>query len=395
MSIHKLSENVTAIMVQDWDRRLFDELIPLPHGTSYNSYLVRGSAKTALVDAADTSKEAELTGALAALAVKKLDYVVCNHAEGDHAGLIPALLVRYPEAKVVTNEKCKGMLHDLFFIPEERFHAIGDGDTLDLGGRRLVFHIAPWVHWPETMFTLCPEERTLFTCDFLGSHLATSQVLARPGEIGDEAKRYYAQIMMPFRPLVKRHLEWIQAQDVGTVAPSHGPVHADPSFIVGRYRDWSSDDVKNEVVIPWISMHGSTDRMVKRLVDALIERGVEVKPFRLTTADLGELAMAVVDAATIVLAAPTVLIGPHPQGLYAAALLGALKPKTRHVGMIGSYGWGSKALEQMEGLLAPLKAERLPPVYVKGAPSEATNKAIDDLAGEIASRHRSLGILPA
>jgi flavorubredoxin len=391
--IRELKKNIYAVGVQDWDRRLFDELIPLTHGTSYNSYLVRGSQKTALVESVDPAKYGELLANLAEHDVKQIDYLVCNHAEQDHSGSIGFLAEKFPKALVVTNEKCKGFLIDLLQIPEDRFTVVRDGETLSLGDKTFEFILAPWVHWPETMFSYLKEDKVLFSCDFLGSHLATTDIFACDTEVLEGAKRYYAEIMMPFRSSIVKHLQRLDTMDIDLIGPSHGPVYKKPFQVVEAYRDWSSENVKNEVVIPWVSMHGSTEAMVKRLTEALVKKGIAVKPFNLTKTDIGQLATSLVDAATVVLATPTALVGPHPQGLYAAALVGALRPKTKYLGIIGSYGWGSKAVETVKSLLANLKAELLEPVYIKGAPKKEDFEALDKLADSISERHKSLNLL--
>jgi flavorubredoxin len=391
--IRELKKNIYAVGVQDWDRRLFDELIPLPHGTSYNSYLVRGSQKTALVDSVDPARYQELLGNLAEHDVQALDYIVCNHAEQDHSGSIGFLTEKFPQATVVTNEKCKGFLMDLLHIPENRFTVVKDGETLSLGDKTFEFILAPWVHWPETMFSFLREDKVLFTCDFLGSHLATTDIFACNSNVLEGAKRYYAEIMMPFRSSIVKHLQKLDTMDIDLIGPSHGPVYKKPFHIMEAYKDWSSDNVRNEVVIPWVSMHGSTEAMVKHLTEALVKRGIAVKPFNLTKTDTGELASSLVDAATVVLATSTALVGPHPHGLYAAALVGALRPKTKILGIIGSYGWGSKAVETVKSLLANLKAEVLDPVYIKGAPRKEDFEALDRLADAILERHKTLGLL--
>ncbi len=389
MPIRALKPEVFAIGAIDWDRRLFDELIPLPNGTSYNSYLVKGSEKTTLIDAVDPTKEYELIANLHKLKIDKLDYIISNHTEQDHSGGIPAILNLYPESKVVTNSKCKELLKTHLLISEERFKVINDGETLALGNKTLEFILAPWVHWPETMFTYLKEDNILFSCDFLGSHLATSDLfVADETEVYFAAKRYYAEIMMPFRPQIKKHLERISVFEIDMVAPSHGPVFPRPEFIIGAYRDWSSDEVKNEVVLPYVSMHGSTAKMVDYLIEALMKKGINVKPFNLTKTDVGELAMSLVDAATLVVGSPTVLTGPHPAAVYAAYLTGALRPKLRFVSVIGSYGWGGKMLEQLGGLISNLKAEMLEPVIIKGYPEEGDFRALDRLADDIERKHK-------
>ena len=394
MAAREIVPGVHSVGVIDWDRRIFDELIPLPDGTSYNSYLIRGSEKAALIDTVDPAKTAELMANLDRAGVQRIDYIIANHAEQDHSGSIPAMFDRYPEAKLVTNQKCRDFLVDLLHIPEDRIIVIGDGETLPLGGKTLEFILAPWVHWPETMLTYVQEDRILFSCDFFGSHYATSSLYV-PDEdvIYESAKRYYAEIMMPFRSSIKGHLVKLDARDIAMIAPSHGPIYDRPAFIMDAYRDWAGDAVKNMVVLPYVSMHGSTQAMVDHLIDALIERGIPVQPFNLTRTDIGDLAKSLVDAATVVIGTPTVIFGPHPQAVYAAYLANLLRPKTRYATVIGSYGWGGKAVETVKNMLDHLKIEVLTPVYVRGYPKEADFAALDRLADEIRKKHEEAGIL--
>ncbi len=392
--VREIKPNIFSVGAQDWDRRLFDELIPLPEGTSYNAYLIIGSEKTALLDAVDPTKEKELIANLQDLGVKKIDYIVSHHAEQDHSGAIPKVLELYPEAKVVANEKCKRMLIDLLLIPEDRFLRIEDGETLSLGDRELEFIFAPWVHWPETFLTYLREDKILFPCDLFGSHLATSDLYATDfPRVYSAAKRYYAEIMMPFRVNIKGHLERLNDYEISLIAPSHGPIYDKPEFILQAYRDWVSDEVKNEVLLPYISMHGSTRRMVDYFIDCLIKRGLTVKPFNLTRTDIGELAMALVDAATLVIGCPTVLNGPHPVVLYAVALMNALRPKVRFASIIGSYGWGGRMLEQIKGGLNNLRVEFIEPVIIKGYPEEEDFRSLDRLADDILRRHKEEKII--
>jgi len=374
----------------DWDRRLFDALIPLPDGTSYNSYLVQGSQKVALIDTVDPSMTHVLMVYLENVPV--IDYVIANHAEQDHSGSIPQVLAKYPDAKVVTTAKGKDMLVALLLIPEGRFTTVNDGETLSLGDKTLEFIHAPWVHWPETMLTYLREDKILFPCDLFGSHLATTDLyVADEGQVYEAAKRYFAEIMMPFRTSIEKHLERLKSYKMDVIAPSHGPLYDKPSFILEEYRSWVFGPPKNIVVLPYISMHGSTQKMVEYFVGALADKGVTVKQFDLAATDIGKLAMALVDAATMVIGTPTVLVGPHPNVAHAAFLANALRPGLQFVSIIGSYGWGSKALEQLKGMIPNLKAEVLAPVLIKGFPGEDDFKALDNLASTIAEKHKEHG----
>jgi len=392
--MRQIKPNVFSIGAIDWDRRLFDELIPLPEGTTYNAYVVKGSDKVALLDTVDPAKNQTLMGNLVSLGIDKIDYIVAHHAEQDHSGSIPDVLMLYPGAKVVTNAKCRSMLIDLLHIEEDRFLVVEDNATLPLGGKTLRFLNTPWVHWPETMCTYLEEDKILFSCDFFGAHLAESNLfVAEEPLVLEAAKRYYAEIMMPFRPAIRKNLEKVDALDIEIIAPSHGPVYENPRLIVDAYKDWVSDNVKNEVVLAYVSMHESTQKMAEHLTAALIERGITVQLFNLTVTDLGKLAIALVDAATVVLGSPTVLTGAHPKTAYAALVANALRPKTRFASIIGSFGWAGKMAEQLAGLIGNLKVEVIPPVVAKGHPKDEDFLALDKLADEILNRHKAIGIV--
>ena len=387
MKARKIKDRIYWMGSVDWDRRLFDSLVPLPDGTSYNAYLIEGSEKTVLLDAVDPPMADELLSQLER--VSKIDYIVSQHAEQDHSGTIPQILEKYPDAKLISTSKAKGMLIDLLGIPEESFITIKDGETLSLGDKTLKFIHTPWVHWPETMVTYLKEDRILFSCDFFGSHIATTDLFVTDeGLVYEAAKRYFAEIMMPFRNVIQKNLEKLASYDIEMIAPSHGQIFPRPEFIIDAYRDWVLGPPRNTVVLPYVSMHESTKQMVDCLVSALVERGVRVEQFNLEVTDIGKLAMALVDAATIVVGTPTILAGPHPYAAYAAFLANALRPKTKFLSIIGSYGWGGKTVEVLAGMIPNLKVEVIDPVLCKGVPSEKVFKALDDLAAAISEKHK-------
>jgi len=387
MHARKVAEGIHWVGAMDWDRRLFDSLIPLPDGTSYNSYFIEGKEKTALIDAVDPSMKHVLFERLENLGVSSIDYMVANHAEQDHSGTIPDILNAYPMAKVVTSQIGKSMIMDMLAVPADRVITVNDGDTLNLGGRTLQFLAFPWVHWPETMITWIPEQKILMPCDLFGSHLASSNLFVEDEHaVLQAAKRYYAEIMMPFRKMIEVNLRKVTRLEPGIIAPSHGPIHRRPELIINAYREWAAGDTKNLVLVPYISMHESTRIMVEHFIDACAVRGVNAEQFDLNDSDIGKLAMSLVDASGIVLGSPMVLAGPHPKVAYAAILANALRPKVKYLSIIGSYGWGGKLTETLQSLVPALKVEVFPPVLAKGLPGDNDFEALDALADNFRDR---------
>jgi flavorubredoxin len=391
MKPRNIVPDVDYVGAPDFDRRLFDALIPLPDGTSYNAYLVSGRDKVALIDTVEPAKLHILETYLAD--VPKIDYVISDHTEQDHSGGIPWLLGRYPGIQVLSSEPAKPMLVDHLGLDPAKIRTVADGERLALGGKTLRFIYTPWVHWPETMSTYLEEERLLFSCDWFGSHIAATDLFVDGVDcILAEAKRYYAEIMMPFRKIVQKNLDKIKDLEIRMIAPSHGPIHRDPASIIAAYRDWTDDTPHNTVVLPWVTMHGSTGIMVERLITGLVGHGINVFPFNMASADIGQLAMALVDAATLVVAAPTVHVGPHPMVFNAVVLANALRPKTRFASIVGSYGWAGKMAEVTKAAMPNLKVEMLEPVIAKGLPKPADLEAIDRLADAIAAKHKGIGL---
>jgi flavorubredoxin len=391
MEARSIAAGVHWVGAVDPDRQFFDALIPLPEGTSYNAYLVRGERRTALIDAVEPAFSDVLFRRLDSLGVENIDYVVTNHAEQDHSGALPQLLERFAQAKVVCTPKCRSIAIDLLHLPAEVFSVVEDGATLDLGGRSLEFLHAPFVHWPETMLTWLREERLLFSCDLFGAHYATTVLTAGEGSaVLGPARRYYAEIMMPFARQIRRHLQRLAEYEIAKIAPSHGPVWDRPHVILDAYRDWSSDRLSNKVLVPFVSMHGSTRELAEHLVENLAARGIEVLPFNLLYTDLGQLAVELVDAATIVIAAPTVLGDAHPLAAYAALVIRALRPKAKYAAILGSQSWGGRMAEQLTELLGGLKLEMLGTLTVSGKPRAGDFAKVDAICQAIADRHSTL-----
>jgi flavorubredoxin len=382
--IREISGDVYWVGARDWNRRVFDALIPLPQGTTYNAYVVKGSKKTALIDTVNPGFEEELEARIGQVTdAEGLDYVIMNHAEPDHAGAIPHVMKLSKDASLVTSEKGAKMAQIYYGVPEERIIVVNDNDTIDLGGKTLKFIEAPWQHWPETMFTYLVENKVLFPCDFLGFHTAY-------GSYGDEieefvpfAQRYFGEIMMPFSKMGQKALDKIGELDIELIAPSHGPIHRNPRRILDLYRKWTAGETREKVVVVYVSMWNSTETMIKAMADALMAEGIEVSLHNLVTADLGDVARDLVDSRGIVLGTPTVLGGMHPLAIYAAHLVKALRPPLKYGVVLSSYGWGGGAVKQAAEILEPTKIEVVGAVDVHGPPT-------DDVYGQIAELGKQL-----
>lgn len=393
MTLKEIKNNIFYCGLNHRERKLFDELIPLPMGTTYNSYLIKASEKTVLVDTMYPAKADEFLARLEKAGIDKIDYVVANHGEQDHSGALPKVIKKYPEAIILTNPKCKEIIQQMLHIEDEKFQLIADGEEISLGDKTLKFIFAPWVHWPDTMFTYVKEDKIIFTCDFFGAHLPFENVFAaETSETLKSAKRYYSEIMMPFRNFCKKYVQMLKGMDIEMILTSHGPVHKNPKFIIDAYDEWTADECKNEVVIPYVSMYESTKEMVDYMCEKLSEKGIDVKPFNVAEEDLGELAMELVDACTVVFGSSMVLAGPHPAAVTAAYLTGILRPKVKYVSFIGSYGWGGVLTEKLEQALSSVKCEKLPSVTVKGKPKQEDFEKLDVLIEDIYQKHKALGL---
>jgi flavorubredoxin len=385
----EIAPDIFWVGVKDWHRRLFDALVPLPQGTSYNAYLVRGQAKTALIDTVEPSFADSLLDKVSSLTdVSRLDYLIMNHAEPDHAGSIPRLLAEAPQAKLVVSKRGLELAQTFHRVDPERALVVKEGDSLDLGGKTLRFIDAPFLHWPETMFTYCPEEGTLFPCDFFGGHVAPDRLFA--DEMGPsalwEAKRYYAEIIMPFARPAARALDKLAGLDIKVIAPSHGPVYRQPSAILNAYEGWVRGPLEAKALIIYVSMWGSTHRIAQAIVESISRQGVTAIPYELTSADTSHIARDLVDAAALVMGSPTFVGGAHPLVAMVLNLARILKPRAPLAAVFGSYGWGSRAVARMSEELQGLGLEVVDRLEVSGPPQAEDLARADSLGGLIASR---------
>jgi flavorubredoxin len=392
-----IGHNIFEVGAAHPDRELFDCLMPTPHGTTYNSYLVAGDSKNALIDAVDPAKTSVLLKNLEDAGITRIDYLVSLHTEQDHSGGIEAVLRRFPMAQIIAGSKNRELILTHLHIPDEKITVVKEGDRLDLGGRTLRFIMIPFAHWPDNTMVFLEEEQILFSSDLFGSHYSTPKAFSTSStEQRFAAKTYYSEIMMPFRTQIAKYTAQTKALQPKLIAPAHGPVWYNPDMILSRYEKWTSDGVKKMVAIPYVSMHDSTRAMVEHLAAKLSEQGLSVvcrdlgsHPDSLCL-ETGHFITDLVDAAAFIMGTPTILVGPHPNVAYAAMLASAVRPKTKFWGLIGSFGWGSKAEEILTNLIGHIQAEKLESVFVKGFPLPEDLEKLDKLATGLAARINGL-----
>ncbi|MBI4334767.1 MAG: FprA family A-type flavoprotein [Chloroflexi bacterium] len=376
----EIAPKVYWVGVEDWHKRLFDCLVPLPYGTSYNSYLVIGN-KVALVDTVHPNFGDELLRKIASLTeLVKIDYVVMNHAEPDHAGSISRVMAQAPAAKLVLTSKAAPIARKLHGVEEGRMMVVKDGDYIELGGKTLKFVESPWVHWPETMFTQVIDDKVLFSGDFFGAHLASDVLF--DDEVGDillpHARTYYALIMMPLIFMADKALEKAKACRPAVIAPSHGPVYRNPERIMSAYEKWIRGPLEKKAVMLYVSMYGATEKLAEAIKSSLSAEGVNTVPFNLVSADPGHIASEMVDSSAVLLGVPTLLGNPHPVGSSALTLLKYLRPRAKCAAIFSSYGWSGGAVNIIRTQLDGLGFKILDTLEIQGPPTrEETEKAVE------------------
>ncbi|MEM3699375.1 MAG: FprA family A-type flavoprotein [Candidatus Bathyarchaeia archaeon] len=386
-NINEVSKGVYWVGVRDWNRKLFDALIPLPKGTTYNAYLIIGKDKKALIDTVNPGFERELEEKIRLITdPTEIDYVIMNHAEPDHAGAIPYIMGINSKAKLITSVKGAKMAQTFYKVPENRIIAVKDQEKISLGDKTLQFIEAPMLHWPETMFTYAQENKILFPCDFFGAHIAKGLFDDEVEDLLVHAQKYFGEIMMPFRVMGQKAIEKIASLEIEMIAPSHGPIHKNPKRILNAYKRWVNGETRQKAIIVYATMWNSTEKMIQPITETLASEGIEIALYNLASADIGDIAKDLVDSKAIVLGAPTVLGGAHPLAVYASYLVKALHPPLKFGVVLSSYGWSGGAVKHVQEILGSSKLEVVGALEVNGPPTESDIKQIVDIGKALAKK---------
>lgn len=374
-----ICEGVYWVGCVDWTVRDFHGF-NTERGATYNSYLVCDE-KVALIDTVKEPFAQELLGKVAAhVELGKIDFVICNHAEPDHAGALARVMAAMPNAKLVCNRKCQASLARHFDTSQWAFHLVETGESLSLGGRSLQFINTPMVHWPESMFTYLPEHKLLFSMDAFGQHYASSlrfdDQVPLP-TVMDEAKAYYANILMPLGRQISKTLDQVNDLEVDIVAPSHGVIwRSHVGDILSAYSDWAAfrPAAAARVVVMYDTMWESTAQMARALVQGVTNQGVEAVLLYVRQTSLTRIATEALDAGAFAIGSPTLNAGMMPMMGAVLTYLKGLRPAgDRTAVAFGSSGWGRGGPEAVHEILETFKWKMLrEPIKAQYRPTKDT-----------------------
>ncbi|HEX3044685.1 MAG TPA: FprA family A-type flavoprotein [Bacillota bacterium] len=358
MAVHELAPNVYWVGALDPSLRIFDIIMKADHGTSYNSYLVKGSNSIAVIETVKYQFFNEFLDNLKAeVDPRQIDYIILNHMEPDHSGSIGELLKIAPKAKIVVSKAGEHFIKHIL-NSEPPLMKVGDGVQIDLGGKTLQFITAPFLHWPDSMFTYLTEQQILFDCDFLGSHYADPLFYGDlSSEFQSDFKYYFDHIMRPFKQYVLQALDKLEQFPLKMVAPGHGPVlRKDIPQYLDCYRKWSLGNPElKRVVIAYLSAYGNTARLAEKLAIGVREAGVDTLLYDLQKTNISDLVDLIEGSKGLLVGSPTINGDAVKPAHDLLSSLATINLKGKIGAAFGSYGWSGEAVPLLESRMTGLK----------------------------------------
>lgn len=377
MAAIEILPGIYSVGVVDWNVRNFHgHTYTTKRGSTYNAYLIIDE-KIALIDTVLGSFSQELISNIKEIIpLEKIDYIIANHVETDHSGALPEIMPLCPKAKILGTAKCKEGLYRHYYQDWD-FQIVKTGDELKLGRRTLKFIEAPMVHWPDSMFTYCPEDFLLMPNDAFGQHLATSERFDDQADqcaLMEEAQAYYANILWPLGNVILKKLQEVQRLNLAIkmIAPSHGIIwRKDPAKIIDAYISWASGKTKNKVVIVYETMWGATEKMAKQIAQGIARQGIEVKLYDIAQSDRTEVITQMLTAQGFIFGSSTHDNDMLPNIAAFLEIVKGLKPKGRLISFFGSFGWAGGAVKEMQELLKDSGTDfALPGISFKYVPDQ-------------------------
>jgi flavorubredoxin len=391
MSKVSLAEGINWVGVVDWNLRDFHGYTTR-RGATYNAYLIQDE-KIALVDTVKYTFSNELLRNICEIVdPAKIDYIIINHLEKDHSSSLPIIAKYAKNATVIASPRGKDAIIE-HYGADFCIETVKTGDELKLGKRTLRFVEAPMIHWPDSMFTYVVEDEILMPNDAFGQHFATSERFNDQVDehvLMEEAKTYYANILMPLGALITRKIEEVVKMGIPIkmIAPSHGLIwRSDPSKIIKAYLDWSAGVSVNKVIVVYDTMWGSTDMMARAITEGVASQGVDVKLMKLRAADTTDIITEILDAKAVSVGSPTLHNGMFPTiGGFLTHITG-LRPKGKLWSFFGSYGWGGGAVNNMIEMAKKAGFEVYEPnIQVRFVPDQEDLKKCFEFGQQIAAK---------
>ena len=384
----EIAKGIYDVGVNDWNIRDFHGY-STHLGTSYNAFLIVDS-KIALIDAVKKEFSDELIENISQIVdPRKIDVVISNHTEMDHSGGLARIMHRVGEDKPLFCSKMGQKNLSLHYPQRFNYHAVENGETLSLGRHTLTFMETRMLHWPDSMFTYMNEEKILFSSDAFGQHYAGFEKFddRMIDDIMPHAKKYFANILLPYAPLILKLVEQVTAMglDIRMICPDHGILwRKDPGKIIDAYVRWSRQDTIRKAVIVYDTMWHSTEKMAHAIAAGLSEQGVAVHPMHLRKWHRSDIMAEVLDARAVVVGSPTLNNGLFPTLGDFLTYMKGLKPKNKIGAAFGSYGWSGEAVKLITQELEAMKFEMIDPgMKVQYVPDEKALAACFELGKKI------------
>ena len=384
MKAYKLRDNIWWVGAIDWDLRNFHGYLT-QRGSTYNAYLIIDE-KITLIDNVKYYLYDEMISRISdVIDPARIDLIVQNHVEMDHSSGLPQLMKLIPNAKIYTNANgIKGL--KAHYKQDWNFEEIKSGDSINIGKRDLTFLTTPMVHWPDNQVTYCPQERILFSNDAFGQHIATNERLVEEYHLSialEEAKKYYANIVLPYSRMVQKVLQAMEPLELEMIAPSHGLIWTEHiPQILAAYTDWANNvaDPGRALVI-WDTMWNSTQMMAQAIAQGFENRGIKARMLNLQTNHISDIMTDVMDAKYICVGSPTINSSILPTVAAFIYYLKGLSPKERIGLAFGSYGWGGQSVPILQQMLGDPKEcgfTMLEPIKTLYIPDSETLKGITE-----------------
>ncbi len=390
MNVREITKGVHYVGVNDRTTDRFESLWPLPYGVSYNSYLVKGTDKTALIDTVEIGSIRDFFHSIfSQIGGDKIDYVVINHMEPDHSGGINAILEAYPDAKLVGNRQTIGMVKGYYHVADDRFLEVADGAEIDLGGKTLKFVLTPMVHWPETMMTYVKEDKVIFSGDAFGTFGAlnggVTDTEMETAWYEPEMYRYYSNIVAKYGRFVQKALEKTSSLEIEYICPTHGPVwHEKIKEVVGIYDSLSKYESQPGVTIIYGSMYGNTAEVAEAIARELASRGVRnIKVHNAAKSNMSDMISDAFRYEGLIVGSPTYNTKIFPPVESFMTAVEARDMKNKVFATFGSFTWASAAYRNLLEFAAKCKLDVVASLEMKQAADQGVYKAAAELADKV------------